>query len=183
MDEAATATGGRGFAEDPHAAAARPNALSNRLLRPNGTRQFSRIPMRGMRLRLNLEKLGIALVFLVTLLTLLLLGVVGSFKTASSELHRQVQIARNEMDTDPASPIGQQLSALLAPDLRGGSIAAMEVRSIELDHRADRLLEATAVVALIGMLLPLLAARPASEVALDRADTTPLASTSNNGTV
>jgi hypothetical protein len=54
---------------------------------------------------------------------------------------------------------------------------------LELDHRADRVLELSAVVALPGVPLALFTARPDVEIANRREASKPLASTSSNGTV
>jgi hypothetical protein len=134
-------------------------------------------------MRLDVEKLGTVLVVLLTLVTLMSLGVYGSLKGAVGDLHAQTSILHADVPAPSRSPLGQTLAALLASDLTPGDAAALEARALELDHRADRLLEMTAVVALVGMLAALLTGRPAVERAQARDDSMPLANTSSNGSV
>jgi hypothetical protein len=136
-----------------------------------------------MRLRINLETVGTFLVVLATLITLASLGVVGSLQAASSDLLAQVETLRDPTNPEPRWVIGERLSAALTPDLASDDASARATRARLLAQRGDRLLEATAVVALLGMLLGLVAARPASQGTRAREASTPLASTSSNGTV
>jgi hypothetical protein len=133
-----------------------------------------------MRPRLSLENLGSVLVVLSTVSTIAILGVAGSFKTASADLIAQVAELRDPSKPAPNGLIDQQLIAALAPDIAPGDIPGRDARAQLLDHRSDRLLEATAVVALVGMLFGLVAARPASEATYARDAGTQVAST--NGT-
>ena len=55
--------------------------------------------------------------------------------------------------------------------------------ALEVEHRADRLLELTAVVALAGMFLALVTSRPAIEIGQARDETTPPASARSNGRI
>ena len=136
-----------------------------------------------MRMRFDLERLGTVLVVLVTIAVLASVGVYGSLKLTVDDLHAQAGIARAEVPPPSRSPLGERLSAAFANDLAPGTVSSLDERALELDHRADRLLELTAVVALAGMLLALVSGRPASEVAQARDASRPLASTSSNGTV
>jgi hypothetical protein len=126
-----------------------------------------------MRPRLTLEYL----VVLATLITIALLGVAGSFKIASADLTAQVAVLRDPSNAAPRGLLDQQLTAALAPDLAPDDIPGRDARAQLLDHRSDRLLEATAVVALLGMLSGLVAARPPT----NRDASTPLSTT--NGTL
>jgi hypothetical protein len=132
-------------------------------------------------MRLDVEKLGTALVVLVTVVTLASLGVYGSFVVAAADLHAQVDALRGREVS--RSALGQGLAAVLARDLAPTDVTSLDERALLLDHRADRLLELTAVVALVGMLVALVSGRPAVEPNQARDDHTPLASTSSNGTV
>jgi len=131
----------------------------------------------------RVEKLGSALVVLVTLVVLASFSVQGALRLAVDDLYAQAALARADEPRPIRSPIGQRLSAAFVSDLTPEDVAAFDVRTQALDHRADRLLELTAVVALAGMLVALFTGRPALEVATAREASKPLASTSSNGTV
>src|SRR5216683_2856267 len=133
-------------------------------------------------MRLELERLGTVVVVLVTIVVLASVGAYGSLKLAVDDLHAQAGIAHAEVPPPSRSPLGERLSAAFAGDLAPANVSGLDARGQELDHRADRLLELTAVVALGGMLLALVTGRPAVEVAHAREPTTPQASTSTNGT-
>jgi hypothetical protein len=116
-----------------------------------------------MRPRLDREGLGTGVVLLLTVVTLVVLGVVGAMKSAASDLHQQVAA----MQEQPAP-----------------NYAALNARANDLDHRSDRLTEATAVVAVVGMLVVLLTNRSAATAVRARDETNrPLANTSSNGRV
>src|SRR5437016_5932711 len=104
-------------------------------------------------MRIGAEQLGTAIIVIVTIVVLALIGVSSALKLAVNDLHAQAAIARAEQSPPSRLPVGQRLSAMFANDLPAGNAAAQEARAVELDHRADRLLELTAVVALLGMLL------------------------------
>jgi hypothetical protein len=112
---------------------------------------------------LRVERLGSALVVLVTILTLVSLGVYGSLKAAVGDLHAQASILRAELPPPSRPPFGQAMSALFTSDIAPADKGALDARTLELDHRADRLLELTAVVALLGLLAALITGRPAVE--------------------
>src|SRR6266851_7129299 len=129
-------------------------------------------------MRLDVDRLGTVLVVLVTLVVLAAVCVCGSLKLTVDDLHAEASIARADDQLPTRSPLGRQLSAAFASDLAPENLSGLDARGQELDHRADRLLELTAVVALGGMLLALVTGRPAVEVA--REPTTPQARTSTN---
>jgi hypothetical protein len=131
----------------------------------------------------RVEKLGTALVVILTLVVLALFSTQGALRFAVDDLNARAAIARADEPRPPRSPIGERLAAALTSDLPPDSLSALDARALELDHRADRLLELTAVVALAGMLVALFTGRPALEVATARDASKPLASTSSNGTV
>jgi hypothetical protein len=133
-----------------------------------------------MRPRLTLENLGSVVVVLATVSTIAILGVAGSFKTASADLIAQVAELRDPSTPPPSGLIDQQLMAALAPDIAPGDIPGRDARAQLLDHRSDRLLEATAVVALVGMLFGLVTARPPNHATRDQDASNPL--TTTNGT-
>ena len=136
-----------------------------------------------MRLRITLETAGTFLVVLTTLGAVAALVVVGSLKAASSDLLVQVEITRDPTKAEARWAIGERLSAALAPDLATDDLSGRAARAQLLSQRGDRLLEATAAVALAGMLLGLVTARPASQSTRPRDASTSLANTSSNGTV
>jgi len=134
-------------------------------------------------MRLGAEKLGTALVVIMTIVVLALAGVSGALRLAVDDLHAQAAIARAEEPRPMRSPLGQQLSAAFAGDLSPENLAGLDARGQELDHRADRLLELSAVVALAGMLVALFTGRPASEVAQLRAERRRVVNSGGNGTL
>jgi hypothetical protein len=137
-----------------------------------------------MRLPRVLERLGTALVVLLTVLTLLGVGLVSVLKMAASDLHLQVDISRGAASPTTRSPLGLTLSELLAGDIPLDSYAELDVRGDDLDHGSDRVLEATAVVALVGMLVGLLAMPPASHgMRAGHEANSPLTNTSRKGRV
>jgi hypothetical protein len=131
----------------------------------------------------NVDRVGTVLVVLFTVITLAGAATVGLMKTAALDMRVQMDIARQAALASARSPLGQATSALLASDLAPGDYSALEVRTNELEHRSDRLLEATAVVALVGMLVGLLVTPPASAARRAREQTIPLAKTRRTGTV
>jgi hypothetical protein len=135
------------------------------------------------RLRFDLDRAATALVVLLTVVTLAGAATVGLMKTAAFDMRVQMDIARHAALASARSPLGQASSAVLASDIARGDYSALEVRTNELEHRSDRLLEATAVVALLGMLAGLLVTPPASGTRRAREQTIPLAKTRRSGTV
>jgi hypothetical protein len=137
-----------------------------------------------MRPRIDLETFGTRLMVVLTVLTLAALMVFGAIKSVASDLHLQNAIVEEGADPTSRWPLGQWLTARVAGDLTPGDVVAVEARAGEFDHRSDRLLEATAVLALVGMLVGLVTARPASAVTRAReAAKIPLANTISNGKV
>ena len=136
-----------------------------------------------MRRRITLETVGTFLVVLLTLGTVALLVVVGSLKAASSDLLAQVEMKRDPTRAEVRWTVGERLSQALTPDLAPDDLSGRTSRARLLAQRGDRVLEDTAVVALLGMLVGLVTARPASQGTRPRDTSTPLASTSSNGTV
>jgi hypothetical protein len=134
-------------------------------------------------MRVDLQRLGTVLLVLVTIVTLLSLSVYGSLKEAVTDVYTQAAILRGDDTRAPRTALGQWLSAPLASDIAPGDAFALNARADETDHRADRLLEVTAVVALVGVVLALMVGPGAAEVARARDHSTPLANTSSNGTV
>src|SRR5471032_29247 len=121
-----------------------------------------------MRLRIDLETFGTRLMAVLALLTLVSLLVFGAMKSVAADLHLQNAIVEEGADPTSHWPLGQWLTARVAGDLTPGDVVAVEARAGEFDHRSDRLLEATAVLALVGMLVGLVTARPASAVTRGR---------------
>jgi hypothetical protein len=128
-------------------------------------------------------RLATGLVVFLTALTVVMLSGVWVMKAAGLDLHAQAALAVNQAPPAPRTPLGAWLSAPFSSDLAPDDATAVEARATELDHRSDRLTEAIAVVALVGMLVALIAARPSGADDLARDATSPLASTSSNGTV
>jgi len=135
-------------------------------------------------MRLDVERFGTVLVVLLTLATLVLLGADAALKLAGADLHAQVELARGgESPTGSRSPLGEQLAAALGSDVAPNDVESLDARAFVLDHRADRVLEAAAVVALVGMLAAFLTGRPAPDRAQVLDASTPLAGTRSNGSV
>jgi len=136
-----------------------------------------------MRPKLDLERVSTVLVVLVTVVTVGSIGVVNGLKLAAVEMQFQLSILRDESPSTIHTAVGQQLAGWLSGDVPPGDIKSLEDRAVLIDHRADRLLEATAVVALGGMLVVLVTLKPAGELARARSVSAPVARTSSNGTV
>lgn len=136
-----------------------------------------------MRLRLDLETFGTRLTVLITVVTLAAVCVFGAMKTAVADLHRQNLIVQGQADPASRWPPGQWLSALVASDVAPDNVIAVDARAGALDHRSDRLVEATAVLALVGMLVTVLTARPTALARARDEANTPLANTISNGKV
>lgn len=134
-------------------------------------------------MRLDVKRLGTVLVALATIVVLASVGVYGALKLTVDDLHAQAAIARAEQPLPSRSAVAERLSAAFTSDVSPANLVALAARGQELDHRADRLLELTAVVALAGMLVALFTGRTAIEVAQARAASMPLANKSSNGTV
>jgi hypothetical protein len=133
-------------------------------------------------MRLDVEKFGTVLVVFVTIVTLAALMGYGLLKVAGAELHAQAEQVRAGQTPPPVLGLRSQAAAAFAADV-APEASGLDARAFEVDHRADRLLEATAVVALMGMLVAFLGGRPAIDAAQARDPTTPLANTSSNGSV
>src|SRR5438874_4626849 len=110
-------------------------------------------------MRLDVDRLGTVLVVLVTIVVLAAVSVCGALRLAVDDLHAQAAIARADLPQPSRSPLGRRLSAAFASDLAPENLSGLDARGQELDHRADRLLELTAVVALAGMVIALFTGR------------------------
>jgi hypothetical protein len=138
---------------------------------------FERV--RGARKR---PRSTVALAVIVAVV-LLLLGLAWALETAAADLRAQNAILRgdNSLARTPWSMLlAHQLAGDLPPD-------ELDPHTGELSNHADRLQELAGVIAVGGLLLALLtgdraAAEPDVELERDR-ESSPLASTSNNGTV
>jgi hypothetical protein len=137
-----------------------------------------------MRAELLIDRVGIGLVALLTVVTLAMLGVAASFKIASSDLTVQAQVAHGERAADDGTTFGRWLAMMQARDVSPGDYLGLQTRAVDVDHRADRTLEAMGVVALAGLLVSLIVARPdATTGETTREANKPLASTKSNGMV
>ena len=136
-----------------------------------------------MRSGSRIDRVGTAAVLLLTVTTALMLSAVWVMNEAATDLHAQVEIARGQTSPGQRAPLGQWLSSPFSSDLSPDDTPALDARATELDHKSDRLTEATAVVALVGVLAAAIALRPSGADERARDATTPLASTSSNGTV
>jgi len=131
----------------------------------------------------KLDRVGTTVVLFVTALTVVMLTAVWVMNAAVLDLQDQATLAKNQTPPVPRTALGAWSSAPFSSDLAPGDARALEARATEIDHKSDRLTEAVAVVALVGMLVALIAARPSGADDLARDATSPLASTKSNGTV
>ena len=136
-----------------------------------------------MQLGSRVDRFGTAAVISLTVFTAFMLAAAWVMNEAAVDLHAQVDIARGQISPGQRAPLGQWLSSPFSSDLVPDDTIAMDTRATDLDHKSDRLAEAVAVVALVGMLVAVVAMRPSGADDLARDATTPLASTSSNGTV
>jgi hypothetical protein len=130
------------------------------------------------------DRVGTTLVVILTAITVMMLSTAWVMKAASLDLNEQAAILEHEQDLlGRRTPLGAWSSAPFSSDLAPDDAVAIGARATDLDHKSDRLTEGVAAVALVGMLVALIAARPSGADDLAREATTPLASTSSNGTV
>ena len=136
-----------------------------------------------MHVRTKLDRIGTTVVVFLTALSVVMLTAVWVMNAVVLDLREQAALANSETTPAPRTPLGAWLSVPFSSDLAPDDPRALEARATELDHKSDRLTEAVAVVALVGMLVGLIAARPSGPDDLARDATSPLASTTSNGTV
>lgn len=136
-----------------------------------------------MRVRLDLETFGTRLTVSITVLVLASLVLFGAMKTAVADLHLQNLTVQGQAEPASRWLPGRWLSALVASDLAPDNVVAVDTRAGDLDHHADRLVEATAVLALVGMLVAVLSAPPGALTRARDEANTPLANTMSNGKV
>ena len=129
------------------------------------------------------DRVGTAVVVCLVILGLVIVCSVAVTRTAALDLHARVGIIQGQVPADSRAAPGAWLSAPFSADLAADDAHALDVRATELDHKSDRLTEALAVVALLGILVALMTARPSGAEDLARETATPLASTTSNGTV
>lgn len=112
-------------------------------------------------------------------------AVVLSFamNTAADDLRQQAnQQAGASLDHPRRAP-GVWLSAAFAGDLGRANLAALEKRADDLDHRADRIREAAALAALVGLVVMLVTVRPEARSGEGRDASSPVANTRSKGSV
>jgi hypothetical protein len=136
-----------------------------------------------VRLPVALERLGRVLVVLTVVAMVVLLLIAAAIKLSAADLHSQAATMRGDGTAEARTPIGNLLSRPMSPTLDLTDEPAVERRAFQLDEVGDRVIELTAVVALLGMLFGLLTTREVDDTSLERETNTPLAATNSNGTV
>ena len=134
-----------------------------------------------MRRHWSLERTGAAVLVALTLLTVSIVAVSGQLRVAADDMYAAVAEARGNTDVPARPAYGRWLATLLASDVPSGEINALKARADVLSYRSDRLREAAAVPAVVGLLAALLTDAP-DPTGARRAASQPVANTSSNGT-
>jgi hypothetical protein len=134
-----------------------------------------------MRRRWSLERTGAVILVGFTVVTLLVVGVSAMLRVAADDLYAAAAEAQGSSEIPPRPAYGRWVSAQLSSDVTVPDYTLLHARADQLSYRSDRLREAAAVPAIIGMLVALLTDVPDSSMAR-RDASQPLAKTSSNGT-
>jgi hypothetical protein len=135
-------------------------------------------------MRLSLFGVGTWLFALVALAIAAILLLSFALNIAAEDLHARAWIVRGLQPDSPRTPISETLSAAMAVDLTSESDAqVLDVRSQDLDHRADRIRELAVAASVAGLVLALATARPEDRTRTTQSASTALANTRSNGTV
>jgi hypothetical protein len=118
---------------------------------------------------------------LLTLLTLLMVGVSVSLQLASDEMLASYDEARGVTPQQVRTPYGHWLAAQLSRDLAPGDFVALRARADVLAYRSDRTRELSAVPAVIGLLVALLTDAPSPGPLEPRSTSQAVANTTRNG--
>jgi hypothetical protein len=100
------------------------------------------------------DRLGTSLLVAAVALTLLGWAASLGLRAAADELYAQAEAAPAQSGIP--TPLGEWLASRLTPDLDQLDLRARQAQAVELSRRADRLIEATSVVALGGLMMGLL---------------------------
>jgi hypothetical protein len=132
---------------------------------------------------ITLSRAGTVAVLLLTVGAVLIVVVSAALRLAADDLLATVSEARGGTASQPAhTPYGAWLARYFSTDIAPGDLDAENARGTELGYRSDRLREAAAVPALLGLLVALLTDTPSGAMAERRAASQPVANTTSNGT-
>lgn len=128
---------------------------------------------------MSIERIGTLVLVALTAATLLIAATSVAMRAAADDVYASIEQARGS--PQPRTAYAQWLSTRLAGDVPEPDLAARKARADQLSYRSDRLREAAAVPALIGLLVAVTTASPG--VRGDRRDASqPAANTTSNGT-
>jgi hypothetical protein len=137
--------------------------------------------------QLTLERAGTVFLLLITLAVLVVVGVSAILTVAADDLYASIDEARGTVPQTERTQPGTWLSTRFSADLASDDLVARRERADQLNYRSERAREAASVVALAGLLVALLTARPGTAETGDRVRrldaSSPAANTISNGTV
>ena len=119
----------------------------------------------------------------ITVAMVLMVSGSSALSLAADDVYVSIDEARGKVPQHARSQPGLSLSPILTADIAPDDIAARNVRADQLAYRSERVREAAAVVALGGLLVALLTARPGTNAVRARDVNSPIANTNNNATV
>src|SRR5690349_20560893 len=118
--------------------------------------------------KVSLARAGAFVLVVLVVLTLALAAASGVAKFAAEDMFTTIDERAKPTEPHTHTPYGRWLATQLTQDIDVTSPVAFRARADELNYRSDRLSEAGAVPALIGMLIALLTGAPGSLAATRR---------------
>ena len=130
----------------------------------------------------HLHHIATGLLIVVVLAVALAVAVSFAMNSAADDLRQQVKVASGLPLEHPRTPPSMWLSGPMIADLEPSDFSGMFTRAETLDHRADRIREIAGAGSLVGLVVILLSARSDARADALREASSPVASTSSNGT-
>jgi hypothetical protein len=131
------------------------------------------------------ERAGTGLLVVLVAVTVGIVVVSAALRSAADDLYASIDQTRGIPMEHGRTAYGMWLSQRLSNDVAASDLEALRARADVLAYRSDRLREAAAVPAIIGLLAGLLSGTPEPEptgTGRRRPAIQPLANTTNNGT-
>jgi hypothetical protein len=136
----------------------------------------------SMRLGSGIHRVGTVALVAITVGTLAVVAMSAVLRSAADDLYAAVEQARGVTSEHTRTAYGMWLSAHLEGNLPQADLDALHARADDLAHRSDRLREAAAVPALIGLLVALITGAPEGVGDGLRDSSQPVTKTISNGT-
>ena len=130
----------------------------------------------------HLHQIATGLLIVVVLAVALAVALSFAMNSAADDLRQQVKVASGLPLEHPRTPPSMWLSGPTIADLEPTDFQGMFTRAETLDHRADRIREIAGAGSLVGLVIILLSARSDARADAPREASSPVASTSSNGT-